>query len=295
MYKHIFTIFAANVVCMDYQKITFRLPNVEDYMSDLLVATLGEIGFDSFEETTQGLIGYCPAPIFSEKAMKEAINTMIISISYSYSITFIADQNWNETWEQNSFDPIEIDTRCVIHSSQKPVSKIFTYDIIINPKQAFGTGTHETTRMMLEFLLENDLKNKDVLDMGCGTGVLSIMASLRGANSIESIDIDNWSHENTLENIALNSLKNITVILGDASLLTHQQFHLILANINRNILLNDMVKYVQVLVPQGLLVMSGFYKNDYPLIQEKAERLGLKQVSYQENNEWMMGCFMKIA
>ena len=280
---------------MDYKKITFRLQDAEDFMTDLLAATLGDIGFESFEETTQGIIGYCPASSFDEIAMKIAIDELTIKVNYTYRIEHIADQNWNTTWEENSFEPIEIDNRCVIHSSQKSINKQFIYDIVINPKQAFGTGTHETTQMMLTFLIENNIEGKRVLDMGCGTGVLSIMASLRGAKSIEAIDIDHWSKENTEENNHLNARNNITVKLGDANLLSTQIFDLILANINRNILLNDMDKYVQVLVPNGKLVMSGFYKNDFPLIQQKAESLGLTHISYSENNEWSLGCFEKAT
>jgi len=280
---------------MDYKKVTFRLQDAEDFMTDLLIATLGDIGFESFEETTQGIIGYCPTSSFDEIVMKIAIEELIIKISYTYRIEHIADQNWNTAWEENSFEPIEIDNRCIIHSSQKTINKPFIYDIVINPKQAFGTGTHETTQMMLTFLIENNIEGKRVLDMGCGTGVLSIMASLRGAKSIEAIDIDHWSQQNTEENSHLNSRHNITAKLGDASLLSTQIFDLILANINRNILLNDMDKYVQTLSPNGKLVMSGFYKNDFPLIKEKAESLGLAQISYSENNEWSLGCFEKTA
>lgn len=278
---------------MDYKKVTFRLQDSEDFVTDLLAAALGDCGFDSFEETTQGIIAYCPAPLFDEIALKTAIDELPLKIDFTYRVEHMADQNWNETWEQNSFVPIEIDNRCVIHSSEKPVSKPFQYDILINPKQAFGTGNHETTRMMLEFLLEYDLKNKNVLDMGCGTGVLSILTSLRGAKQVESIDIDRWAQENTEENCRLNSRTNITVKLGDATLLSDQQFDIILANINRNILLNDMNKYVNVLAPNGKLVMSGFYKTDFSLIQQKAESLGLKTVSMTETNEWVLGCFEK--
>ena len=278
---------------MDYKKVIFGSQDAEDFMVDLLSATLGNCGFESFEESTQGVIGYCPAPLFDEIVMKTAIDELPLISRYSYRVEHIADQNWNELWEQNSFVPIEIDNRCVIHSSQKPASKAFQYDILINPKQAFGTGTHETTRMMLEFLLEHDLTDKNVLDMGCGTGVLSIMASLRGAKQIESIDIDRWAQENTEENCRLNARNNITVKLGDATLLADQQFDIILANINRNILLNDMEKYVHVLAPNGKLAMSGFYKADFQLIQQKAELLGLKLMSMNENNEWMFGCFTK--
>ena len=166
---------------------------------------------------------------------------------------------------------------------------------MINPKQAFGTGTHETTRMLLTYLLENDITDKQVLDMGCGTGVLAIMASLRGAKHIEAIDIDSWAQENTEENIHLNNRTNIDVLLGDANLLQNQSFDMILANINRNILVRDMQAYVRTLAPKGQLLMSGFYKQDFDIIKQKAESLGLKQLSYTENNDWAMGCFEKEA
>ena len=280
---------------MDYKKVTFRLTDTEDFMADILAAMLGDIGFESFEETTQGIMAYSPAPSFDETAMVETIHASLPELQYTYRIEHIADQNWNKTWEDNYFEPIEIDNRCIIHSSHKPASKKVTYDIVINPKQAFGTGTHETTRMLLTYLLEHDITDKEVLDMGCGTGVLAIMASLRGAKHIEAIDIDSWAQENTEENIHLNHRTNIHVQLGDANLLQKQSFDMILANINRNILVHDMQAYVRTLAPKGQLLMSGFYKQDFDIIKQRAESLGLKQLSYTENNDWAMGCFEKEA
>jgi len=280
---------------VNYTQVTFRIYNSETFATDLLVHCLGDIGFDSFEETTQGIIGYSPALPFDEKAMNTAIEELPIKLNYNYRIAQIPDQNWNKTWEDNYFEPIEIDNRCIIHSSHKLASKKVTYDIVINPKQAFGTGTHETTRMLLTYLLENDITDKQVLDMGCGTGVLAIMASLRGAKHIEAIDIDSWAQENTEENIHLNNRTNIDVQLGDANLLQNQSFDMILANINRNILVRDMQAYVRTLAPKGQLLMSGFYKQDFDIIKQKAKSLGLKQLSYTENNDWAMGCFEKEA
>ncbi|HRS68459.1 MAG TPA: 50S ribosomal protein L11 methyltransferase, partial [Paludibacteraceae bacterium] len=228
---------------MDYQKVTFRLVDAEDFMADILVALLGNNGFESFEETTQGIIAYCPAPSFDETAMIENITSALPELKYAYRIETIADQNWNKTWEEHHFEPIEINNRCIIHSSRKPILKTVPYDIVINPQQAFGTGTHETTRMMLTYLLDNEIDNKSVLDMGCGTGVLAIMASLRGAKHIEAIDIDSWAQKNAEENIRLNARTNIHVHLGDATLLKNKLFDIILANINRNILLKDMSVY----------------------------------------------------
>ena len=259
---------------MDYIKVTFRLEKPEDYTADLLVAYLGEVGFESFEETTQGVIGYCPINLFEESEMKQVIAELPGNAKIVYRVDTIADQNWNEEWEKNYFKPIEIKGMCCIHSTDVALDKEFEYDIVINPCQSFGPGSHVTPRLIAGILLECTFEGKAVIDMGCGTGILSIMAALRGAKGVVAIDIDPWSQRNAMENIALNGLDNIEIHLGDASLLAQYTAQLLLANINRHILLNDMHAYAKSTAPDGLLIVSGFSKVALPLIQAKAADFG---------------------
>ena len=282
---------------MDYVKVTFRTEDAEEWANDLLASMLGEIGFESFEETSRGIIGYCPAPAFDEAAMKQIVAELPIADAsmIAYRIETIADQNWNAVWEQNGYEPIEITSECIIHASNKEISQDYKYDIIINPVQSFGSGYHETTRMILTYLLEMDITDKAVLDMGCGTGVLGILACLRGAGSLVSIDINEWSWRNAIENIEANDIEGAEVVLGDASLLTDYPtcFDIVLANINRNILLADLEAYVSTMTPDSYIIMSGFYLDDLAMIQSKAESLGLRYIDHRTDNDWTAVRFQK--
>ena len=282
---------------MDYVKVTFRTEDVEEWANDLLASMLGEVGFESFEETSRGIIGYCPAPAFDEAAMKQIVAELPIADAsmIAYRIETIADQNWNAVWEQNGYEPIEITSECIIHASNKEISQDYKYDIIINPVQSFGSGYHETTRMILTYLLEMDITDKAVLDMGCGTGVLGILACLRGAGSLVSIDIDEWSWRNAIENIEANDIEGAEVVLGDASQLTDYPtcFDIVLANINRNILLADLEAYVSTMTPDSYIIMSGFYLDDLAMIQSKAESLGLRYIDHRTDNDWTAVLFQK--
>lgn len=275
---------------MEYVKVTFRTEDVEEWANDLLASMLGEVGFESFEETSRGIIGYCPAPAFDEAAMKQTVAELPIAdaSSIAYRIETIADQNWNAVWEQNGYEPIEISSECIIHASNKEVSQDYKYDIIINPVQSFGSGYHETTRMILTYLLDMDINDKAVLDMGCGTGVLGILACLRGAGSLVAVDIDEWSWRNAIENIEANDIEGAEVVLGDASQLADfpNCFDIVLANINRNILLNDMEAYVGTMTDNAQLIMSGFYLDDLDMIRQKAESLGLHYLDHKTDNDW---------
>ena len=282
---------------MDYVKVTFRTEDVEEWANDLLASMLGEVGFESFEETSRGIIGYCPAPAFDEASMKQIVAELPIADAsmIAYRIETIADQNWNAVWEQNGYEPIEITSECIIHASNKEISQDYKYDIIINPVQSFGSGYHETTRMILTYLLEMDITDKAVLDMGCGTGVLGILACLRGAGSLVSIDIDEWSWRNAIENIEANDIEGAEVVLGDASQLTDYPtcFDIVLANINRNILLADLEAYVSTMTPDSYIIMSGFYLDDLAMIQSKAESLGLRYIDHRTDNDWTAVRFQK--
>lgn len=273
---------------MKYLEFTFRMPESGEPAGEILTALLGEIGFDSFMETADGLAAYIPADRFMEKELLELIGTFPVpGTEIAYSMQEMEDKNWNEEWERNYFRPIVIDDRCVIHSTFHTDVPEAPYDIIINPQMAFGTGHHETTSLIVGLLLDADLNNKSVLDMGCGTSILAILAGMRGASSILAVDIDSWCVENSKENIRLNNLTGIEVEQGDASSLSGRgPFDLVIANINRNILLNDMKQYVACMKPGSELYMSGFYTEDIPAIQQEAAKHGLTFQYHREKNNW---------
>lgn len=274
---------------MKYFEVTFTAQPCNEIVTDVLSALAGEIGFESFVECEGGVQAYIQQSLFDENALKEMLaNFPVPDTKITYTITEPEDKDWNEEWEKNFFQPIVIDNRCVIHSTFHHDYPHAEYDIVINPQMAFGTGHHETTSSILGELLDADLKGKSVLDMGCGTSILAILASMRGADPVTAIDIDDWCVNNSRDNIALNHISNITVELGDASLLKGRKpFDIIIANINRNILLNDMATYATCMHKGSELNMSGFYVEDIPAIREKAESLGMTFVHHREKNRWV--------
>ena len=279
---------------MNYLEFQFSVSPNNEINADILSAMLGEIGFESFVSTDKGIDAYIQTSLYDENNVKEVIENFPMEASISFTSNEVIAQNWNEEWEKHYFQPIIIEQKCVIHSSFHKDIPQTEYDILIDPKMSFGTGHHETTSLMLTFLLEEELSNKSFLDMGCGTAVLAILASKKGANPITAFDIDEWATDNANENIRLNETNNIKVLLGDASLLQNENnFDIIFANINRNILLNDMHNYVAKLNDNGHLFMSGFYKQDIPVIEEEANRLGLKLIDFKERNNWVAVKFAK--
>jgi ribosomal protein L11 methyltransferase len=273
---------------MNYTEVRFFIEPYEEYISDLLAQELGEIGFESFVPTEESLDAYILETTFDESKVVSLLTDFPFEVSIEYKVTQIESKNWNEEWEKNFFEPIVIGNDCVIHSSfHKDVPKA-KYDIVIDPKMAFGTGHHETTSLVIGELLKMDLEGKTLLDMGCGTAVLAILAAMRGAKDILAIDIDTWCTDNSIENIAINKIEGIEVKLGGAELLSGLHFDIVLANINRNILLADMEQYAACLSTGGELYMSGFYKEDIPLIEAEANRNGLKLISFNEKNNWVV-------
>ncbi|MCD7972050.1 MAG: 50S ribosomal protein L11 methyltransferase [Candidatus Azobacteroides sp.] len=279
---------------MHYTEVCFLTSENKEVVFDLLAAFLGDIGFESFSEQESGFCGYIPSGKFDETLVKEIIRSLPVKDEIHYTIKDIPPTNWNEEWEKHYFKPIIIENKCVIHSSFHQDIPEAEYDILIDPKMAFGTGHHETTSLMLASLLEIDLQKKSFLDMGCGTAVLAILAAMKGADPVLAIDIDEWAYNNAKENITLNKTKNISVELGGAGLLqTKGTFDYIFANINRNILLEDMDAYVKCMDSGSFLYMSGFYVSDIPVIREKAESLGLVFKNHMEKNNWTAVAFRK--
>ncbi|WP_300793583.1 50S ribosomal protein L11 methyltransferase [uncultured Bacteroides sp.] len=273
---------------MKYFEVTFSANPCNETITDILSALTAEIGFESFVECEGGMQAYIQQSLFDEEALKNIVADFPIpDTKITYTITEPEDKDWNEEWEKNFFQPIVIEDRCVIHSTFHKDYPKAEYDIVINPQMAFGTGHHETTSSILGELIDADLKGKSVLDMGCGTSILAILASMRGADPVTAIDIDDWCVNNSRDNIALNNINNITVELGDASLLEGRKpFDVIIANINRNILLNDMAAYTACMHKGSEIYMSGFYVQDIDAIRSKGESLGLKFVHYREKNNW---------
>lgn len=278
---------------MDYIELRCNIsaPDIQT-VSEILIAQLNEIGYESYDETDEGVNAYILEKFFDIEKVKNLQVNQIKDVSISYDWEVIKTQNWNEVWEKN-FDPIIIEDQCVIRAPFHKDTPKLNYEIIIEPKMSFGTGHHETTYLMLKTMLDLDFKDKVVLDMGCGTGVLAIFASLLGAKEITAIDIDEWAYNNTLENIDKNSCSNIKVFQGDASLLTDQAFDIIIANINRNILMDDIKNYAKVLKTKGILLLSGLYDKDLPMIKEEAEYNKLDYISFQDKRNWIAAKFIK--
>ncbi|CEN34872.1 50S ribosomal protein L11 methyltransferase [Capnocytophaga cynodegmi] len=259
--------------------------------SEILVAELAELGFESFVDSENGILAYIQENLWYKNILDDVYILQSAKFKISYTLKTIEQINWNEEWERN-FSPIVVDDICTIRAPFHEVPNT-TYDIIIEPKMSFGTGHHETTYMMLQFLLNTDLQEKKVLDMGCGTSVLAIMAEKRGAESVTAIDVDDWCVQNSVENIERNHCKNISVKLGDASLLDNENFDVVIANINRNILLSDIPQYAKTLPSEGTLLLSGFYESDIPVITNKCNENDLKLVEKLERNQWVALKFKK--
>jgi len=269
---------------MIYIEYTFNVVPVQPF-SDVLIAQLGEVGFESFTEENTGVSAYIQKQHFKEGILDtiELMSSDLVAITYDSKE--IAQENWNSTWEQN-FNPITVADLCTVRAPFHEKTKT-QYDIVIEPKMSFGTGHHETTHMMLAHLMELSLDRKSVLDMGSGTGVLAIMAALRGATAIDAIDIDHWCYLNAIENTARNNVGFINVLEGDASLLVDKKYDLIIANINRNILINDIPVYAASLNAGGVLLLSGFYKEDLGLINDACKNKGLQFKKNIEKNNWV--------
>ena len=253
--------------------------------SEILVAELGELPFESFVESEFGLTAYIQKELWNATILDDLFVLQSLEFNISYTIEEIEQVNWNEEWEKN-FEPIEVDGMCHVRAPFHPKTAA-KYDIVIEPKMSFGTGHHETTHMMIQHLLRLDVQGKKTLDMGCGTAILAILAEMKGAQPIDAIDIDNWCYLNSIENATRNNCQHITVYEGDASILVDQRYELIIANINRNILLADMQAYANCLVSGGTLLLSGFYVEDIPFLEASCTENGMQFVSQLQRNNWV--------
>jgi len=271
---------------MDYTEVKISITPFSQQAADITAALLAEIGFDSFAEGENELNAYIPTQHFDRQKLEHTLNTTAFSSTLSYSLSAIEDQNWNTKWEQN-FSPITIDRLCYVRAPfHEPKKHEYKVEIVIEPKMAFGTGHHETTWLMLKQLFSINLSNKNVLDMGCGTGILAIGAEKLGANSITAIDNDTWAYQNTKENVKANACSRISATLGDATVLGAETFDIILANINLNILLADMKQYVKCLASNGILIMSGILQQDVKMLEAEVLNNGLLIAETSYKNDW---------
>ena len=262
-----------------------------DPATEILIAELGDVGFESFVEHDNGVTAYIQKIEWNPNILDNLYVLGSNEFKISFSYFEVIQTNWNKEWEKN-FNPIQVDNLVSIRAPfhKNPSLK---FDISIEPKMSFGTGHHETTHMMIQHLLALDLENKKVLDMGCGTGILAIFAEKKGAQPIDAIDIDNWCYQNSLENIQRNGCNHITVLEGDSSLLKQKKYDIIIANINRNILISDMKTYTECLNKNGILLLSGFYKEDVIIIENEVTKHGLSFENLLQKNNWVALKFMK--
>lgn len=279
----------------DYRELRINVSPCSETATDILAQFLSEIGYESFVADDKGLMAYVKNELFDKNAVNDIITSFPIQgIKMDVADVFVEGRDWNSEWEQHYFKPIIVDNQCVIHSSFHRDIPEARYDIVIDPKMAFGTGHHQTTSLIIARLLKMELDGKSLIDMGTGTGILAILAAMRGATPVTAIEIDPMVHVNAVENVRLNGHPEIEVILGDASALDNiNPADILLANINRNIIVGDMGSYAAALKPGGIMILSGFYEEDIPVVAEAAHRYGLKQVNYTSRDRWASLCLIK--
>ena len=278
---------------MEYKKVAFNFSIIQEYQQDLLVAALGDIGFDTFEDTANGFDAYILDNQFNETSLNEVLMGFGDELQYTYLISSIEPENWNEEWEKN-FSPLIINDDCYVRATFHEHQPQYQYEIVIDPKMAFGTGHHQTTTMMMLYILETEVKDKVILDMGAGTGILGILASKKGAQEIVAIDYDDVCYRSAIENAALNEITNLTSLCGSKETIPAIDFDVILANINRNILLDQIESYAKVLKPGGKIFFSGFYEvPDLEMIKSSCATFDLNYESNKKIDNWVAAKFVK--
>lgn len=272
----------------DYIETRIDASPCDETTTDILASLLCDIGYESFVPDETGLTAYIKKELFDRGQLDTLIETYPMpGHSFKISVEEIEGRDWNSEWEKNYFQPIVVDNRCVIHSSFHKDYPECEYDIVIDPKMAFGTGHHATTTLIIRRLLEMDLKGKSVIDMGTGTGILAILAAMRGASRVDAVEIDEFAHANAVDNVKINRHPEINVILGDASALENlPQCDLLLANINRNIILADLKRYASAMKPGATILLSGFYKEDEDLLLQEGQNYELEFMRDSELNRW---------
>jgi len=276
-------------VSLNYIEYHFKV-SPQQPGTEILIAELGYTPFESFIETKDGVKAYIQKEEWKAAVLDDINILKSEEFTIQYSIKEIEQVNWNQEWE-NNFNPIEVNGRCMVRAPFHEKKEV-DFDIIIEPKMSFGTGHHETTFMMLQFIIETEFKNKKVLDMGCGTAVLAILAEMKEATSIDAVDIDEWCYKNSIENVQKNLCENILVYQGEISIVESNKYDIILANINRNILLQDIEKYSRCLTEQGILFLSGFYESDLDDIISCCENHGLRLNEKKLKNDWVSAKFV---
>jgi len=280
---------------MQYIKVTFSFTSIEEYQQDLLINELAEAGYDTFEDTENGFSAFISYDSYSQERLATALFSFEDQFTYTFTVTEIAAENWNEEWEKN-FEPLIIDERCYVRATFHEPQPQYQYEIVIDPKMAFGTGHHQTTTMMMQYILDADVNGKYILDMGCGTGILAILAAKKGAAALTAIDYDEVCYLSTLENTALNHTPNITAICGGKEVIPKQSYAIILANINRNILLDQIPVYAEVLKNEGEIYFSGFYESpDLDMIREACAAYHIGYIDHKKNGDWVAARFKKIT
>jgi len=277
---------------MQYIKVIFTFENIEDYQQDLLISDLAELGFDTFEDSEKGFTAFVVKDNFSEQSLMVLLNQYAEDFTASYTLEDVADENWNAEWEKN-FSPLIIDDVCYVRATFHEPQPSYPYEIVIDPKMSFGTGHHQTTTMMMQYILAADLKDKDVLDMGCGTAILAILAAKLGAKNLVAIDYDDICYESAIENAALNQV-DLKAICGSKEAIPDEQYDVIFANINRNILLDQIERYSEVLKAEGKIFFSGFYLDpDLGMITAECAKYGIRYLDHKQNGDWVAAQFEK--
>lgn len=276
---------------MNTVKVTFITEPAEEWVTDLLMADLADAGFDTFVENNSGCDAYIPENRYNPEILSRIVQNPPKGYTFTCKAEIIEAKNWNEEWEKNYFKPLVIQNQVVIRAPFHTSYPECRYEIVIEPNMAFGTGNHETTSMMMERMLNMDFQGKSVLDMGCGTGILAILSGMLGAPDITAIDIDQWSYDAAVENAQVNRINGMSVFLGDAGLLGNRNFDVILANIQKNVILNDLPSYAGVLDTGGQLLVSGFYTSDITDIVTVASKCNLTATTSLEKNGWALIVF----